>query len=266
MIEIGDVDQHTEQGTDGTDHRALDKLRQLLVTDGHDEPGDDHEEDDEEIVVGHLHVVGIDLKGGEDGRDDQAPQIFAAVAQHNAGDHRRQIGQRHDLPDMACGNDDEEIAGESPKDGAQHSEILFEVEGAQQDVEAQEIGKDIPHVFRQPQVVGILHLAQDIGRGIGRRDLIGGHTAEGGIGPAGALAGLFEIELALLTESATCRGVFAVEDSAVDVSRHEVDKTDDGKEDDGQDIRQPFLQCFHNIIFYKRLYSMGKVTYFFADS
>ena len=199
-------------------------------------------------------MVGIDLKGGEDRRDDQAPQIFTTVAEHHASDHRRQIGQRHDLPDMACGNDDEEIAGESPKDRAQHSEVLFEVEGAQQNVEAQEIGKDIPHVFGQPQVVGILHLTQDSGRGIGRRDLIGGHTAESGIGPTGALAGLLKIELTLLTESAARRGVFAVEDSAVDVSRHEIDKADDGKENDGQKIRQPLLQCFHNIIFYKRLF------------
>ena len=75
-------------------------------------------------------MVGQHLKGCKEGRHQHSPQVFAPVGQHHASYHRRQIGQRHHLPDVACGNDDKEIAGESPHDGSQCRQILTEVKGA----------------------------------------------------------------------------------------------------------------------------------------
>ena len=76
-------------------------------------------------------MVGLHLKGGEDGCDDESPQILALVGEHHTGYHRRQVGQGNDLPDVSGGDDDEEVAGERPHDGAQHRKRPSEVEGAE---------------------------------------------------------------------------------------------------------------------------------------
>ena len=44
-----------------------------MLADGHDEPSYDHEEDDEQIIISHLNMVGVDLKGCKDSRDNEAP-------------------------------------------------------------------------------------------------------------------------------------------------------------------------------------------------
>ena len=79
MIEVRQVDTHTDGGTSDADACGLDKAHQLFLLDGFHEPRDNQEQDDEQIVIGHLHVVGIDLKGRENCREQQAPQIASLI-------------------------------------------------------------------------------------------------------------------------------------------------------------------------------------------
>ena len=92
-------------------------------------------------------MVGVDLEGREHRREQQSPQVFPLIGEYDTRDHRRQIGQCPHLPDMSCSNDNKEIGGEGPDDGTQRRHILSEVEGPQQDIEAQQIGEDEPYVF-----------------------------------------------------------------------------------------------------------------------
>ena len=82
--------------------------------------------------------------------------------------------------------------------------MLTEVEGTQQDIEAQQIGKYEPYVLWQPEVIGIDSLRQQIGGTVGRCHLIGRHSAEKGIRPTAALTRLLQIFDTLLTSTATC--------------------------------------------------------------
>ena len=148
MIQVRQVQR---DGNGCSSQTCCSSLRQMLVlflSQAVDAKCNDHSQDDEQVIVGHLHVVGQHFKGTEDCCYQQAPEVFAPKSQHNTGNHRRQIGQCHHLPDMSSGNDDEEVAGERPDDGTQGCEIGTEVEGTQQDIEAKQIHEDIPYVLR----------------------------------------------------------------------------------------------------------------------
>ena len=245
VVKVAQIDADAQRGAHEADGGGFGKAVEAVAADGLNEEGYHHEEDDEQIVVGHLHVVGLDLKSGEDGCEQQAAQVATAIGQHHAGNHGRKIGQRHHLPDVARGDDDEEVRRERPDDGSQHSQLLAEVEGAQQDVEAQEVGKDVPHILGKPQMVGVHDLLQTVGTRIRRRSLIGGHAAECGVGPARHFAGAGVIFRLLLTSSATRRRVVAVEDAAVKVGRHEIDKRYQRKQNYCGCIEPVFLQYIH---------------------
>ena len=79
--------------------------------------------------------------------------------------------------------------------------MLTEVKGAQHDIEAQQIDKQIPHIIGQPQVIGLFYGRQRSGTAIRRGNLIGGHTREDGIGPSRALTRTIIILCTLLTQS-----------------------------------------------------------------
>ena len=161
MIEVAEIQADTDGCTHDAHRRSLAKASHLLLLDGIDQEGDDHEEDDEEVIVCHLHVVGVHLEGSENRRYEQAPQIFTSISQHDTRNHRREISQSHHLPNMSCSNDDKEIGGECPNDGAECRQGLTEVEGSQQDIESQEVCKDIPNIVGQPKMIGIDSLFQD---------------------------------------------------------------------------------------------------------
>ena len=110
MIEVGDVEADAYEPSTCCHTRGLEKAFQLMVAHCIEKPGQKHEQDDEKIVVGHLYMIGQHLEAGEEGSDDEAPQIFAAESKHDAANHRRKIGQSHHFPDVACGDDDEKIA------------------------------------------------------------------------------------------------------------------------------------------------------------
>ena len=156
MIEVRQVHHHAQQSTHDAHARGFEEAHILLLDDGINQEGNDHQQDDKQIVVGHLHVVGIHFHRCKQGRHDEAPHIFPSIGQHNTANHRRQIGQGHHLPQVAGSDDNEEIGAEGPQHRTQCSQVLTEVEGSQQDIEAQQIDKQIPHIVGQPQVIGLL--------------------------------------------------------------------------------------------------------------
>ena len=114
MVEVGEVDHHAQHRRHRAHRRSLGETRHLLLAQSLYEIGYDHEQHDEQIVVSHLHVVGLNLERREQTREHEAPNILAAVGEHDARNHRRQISQRNHLPDVSGGDDDEEVAAESP--------------------------------------------------------------------------------------------------------------------------------------------------------
>ena len=230
MVEVRQVQTDGYQSCYGTGCRCFQPVHHLFLADGFHEPRYHHEEDDEQVVVGHLDVVGANLEGSEDSCNDQSPQVFAAVGQHDTCNHRRQIGQRPHLPDVSGGNDNQEVGREGPQYGAQSCQIATEVEGAQQNVEAQEVRKQVPHVLGQPQVVGIDGRRQRVGAVVRRCRLERRHAAEQSIRPARTLTRALIILQLFLTSSTACRGVVTEEDATLRVGREEIGKSHYGKQ------------------------------------
>ena len=196
-------------------------------------------------------MVGIHLEGREKCRHNQSPQVLTPIGQHDTRYQRRKVGQRPHLPDVSGGNDNEEIRAESPHHRAQRRQIPAEVEGAQQEVEAQEVDEHIPDILGQPQVVGINDLSQQIGAVVRGCRLVGRHTAEQGVGPAGALTRTLIILLLFLSGSHACRGIVTIEDAPLRVGREEIGEGQDGKQQYGHNVGHEFLECSHNLqVFY----------------
>ena len=163
MVEVGGVDHHAQQSANDTDAQRLADVCVLLFHHGIHDEGQYHQEDDEQVVVCHLYVVGMYLKGAKEGGNQQSPEVFLPEGQDDTANHRRQIGQRHHLPQVSGSDDNQEIGAEGPEHGAQCGQLLTEIEGTQQDVEAQQVHEQVPHIIGQPQMVGILHLRQQVG-------------------------------------------------------------------------------------------------------
>ena len=136
MIQVRYIDAYADDCCSGTYAEGFQQMYILTLTQGINAECYHHSQDDEEVVVGHLHMVSADLQGSEECRDHQCRQIALSERQHNTTDQWRQIGQGDDFPDMSGSNDDEEIAGECPNNCTQHGQILTEVEGTKQDIEA----------------------------------------------------------------------------------------------------------------------------------
>ena len=63
VVEVTQVYADAYRGTCHAHAKRLAEACHLTVAHGLNEIGDDHEEDDEEIIIGHLHMVGFHLKG-----------------------------------------------------------------------------------------------------------------------------------------------------------------------------------------------------------
>ena len=120
--------------------------------------------------------------------------------------------------------------------------MLTEVEGTQQDIETQQVGKDKPHILGQPQMIGIHRLRQQISRSVRRSHLIGRHTTEEGIRPSATLTGLLQIFDTFLSGASSCRRVMAIEDTSFDIGGKEISKGQNGKQQHCQHVGQAFLQ------------------------
>ena len=77
---------------------------------------------------------------------------------------------------MSGSDDDKEIAGESPHYGSQSGKIPTEIEGTQQEVEAEKIYEYVPYILRKPEMISIHHLGEAARATVTRRRLIGRHT------------------------------------------------------------------------------------------
>ena len=248
MVEVRQIQTDTYQRTNHTHRSCLQQVFPCglaLAPESLDDEGYDHRRDDEQIVIGHLHVIGLHLEGSKDGRHHEAPQILPTIGQHDTANQGRQISQRHHLPQVTSGNDDEEIAGEGPHDGSQRGQIPTEVEGPQQDIEAQQVGKHEPYVLGQPQVIGIDTLLQHRGAVVRRRRLVSRHTAEHGIRPTADLTRSLVILIHLLANTFVCRRVMAIQDTSLDVSGEEIGKRDSYEQQHYQHVGQPLLIIFH---------------------
>ena len=224
MIQIGNIQANGNDSSNNTYTCSFQQMLVILLLDTFNEIGNNHRSNDEQIIISHLHMVGFDLKGTKDGSHRKSPQVFPSISQHDTCYHWRQIGQGHHFPDMTCSNDDEEIAAECPYHRAQHGQIPTEIKGTQQDVEAQQIGKHIPHILWQPQVIGINTLRQHISTVIRWSHLIGRHTSKQGIRPSCYLTSLLIILMSLLTSTPICRRVVTIENASFYVCREEIGK------------------------------------------
>ena len=117
MVDGTQVNAHTNGSTCDTYACGLGKMNILLIADGIYQPSYHHRKDDEQIVVGHLHVVGVNLECSENGCEQESPQIFASIGQHKSCYQWWQIGQSPHLPDVSCSDDDKEIGAERPNYG-----------------------------------------------------------------------------------------------------------------------------------------------------
>ncbi len=263
MIEVRNIHQNTHGSGSGTHRRGLQhvlptpgfiplelaplSLRRGAGGEALDKERHHHRHDDEQVVICHLHVVRIHLESRENGRHDESPEVFPAIGQHHARNHRRQVGQRPHFPDVAGGDDDEEITRKRPHNRTQHRQFAAEIEGAQQDVEAEQIDEDVPHVFRQPQVVGRDDLREHRRALIRRRRLIRRHSAERRVRPARALARALAELLRLLSGTASGGGIVLIEDAPLDVGGGEIGERNSCKQHHDNHVGQDFFQCIHHI-------------------
>ena len=139
---------------------------------------------------------------------------------------------------MSSGDDDEEIGAECPYYGPQCGETLTEVEGAEQDVETEHRGKDVPHIVREPQVVSLLHEGHRLGRIVRRCNLVSRHAAKETCCPS---RGIAIVSIAVLVyfhiDTIVCTAIMLFESIALAHRSSEIDKGDDCKESNAQRIR-----------------------------
>ena len=81
-------------------------------------------------------MVGRNLKGYEQCRNDSSPQVFTAICQYHTGYGGRNISQRHELPNVSGGYNYKEIRRKSPYHGSQCRHPSLEIESAKQDIKA----------------------------------------------------------------------------------------------------------------------------------
>ena len=242
VVEVREIDAHAHQGRSHQYGGSAEEGGQTVFATGGDPEGNGHEQHDEQEIIAHLRMVGRNLQGHKKSSDQCAGQVTAPVDQHQTGNGGRDIGQGDHLPDVSGGNDDEEIGREGPDDGSQCRQPDAEVEGTEQQVEAQQEDEDIANVGRQEQAVDRLHDAERVARRIARSQLVGGHAAEQGIGPAGGFARTFVVVLGFLAGTDACHGIVLRQYAAFRIGREEVGKRDEGEQQDRHSIGKKFLQ------------------------
>ena len=215
VIKVRKIEQNAYQCTRSTHARSPQEALPLPASHSIHAIGNHHGRNHKQIIIGHLHMVGINFESREERRHAEAAQQLPSIGPHQPRYQRWQIGQRHDFPNVARGNDDEKIRREGPHDGTQCSQMPAEIKGTQQNVEAQQIGKNIPHILGQPQMIGLHHLVQHTRALIRRRRLISGHTAKRGIRPTRHLARPLVIFRHFLTGTAPCRSIVPIENATI---------------------------------------------------
>ena len=154
------------------------------------------------------------------------------------------VGKGDELPDVSCGNQDEEVGRKSPHDAAQSRQPHRYAEYPQEDVETQHEDKRQVDVAGKKELVYFLRPLQRCGRVVGWRDLISRHSAEEGIGPAGAFACLFVIFFGLLSGSGSGGSIMLEQDASFYIRREEVSERN---QDECQDSNQIGKGLFYHL-------------------
>ena len=236
VIEVREVDGHAHQSGKDEHARGPHELRHRPCAPRLHAVGHGKEEHDEQEVVGHLHVVGDDLQGHEQGRHHAARQQPSAVGQHHAAYRGRDVGQGDELPDVSGGDEDEEVGREGPQHAADARIPCRDAEGPQQDVEAQHHDERQVDVVGQEQLVDALRPRQRSGGVIRGRNLVRGHAAKHGVGPAGAFARAVVVFLRLVPGAGARLRVVLEEDASLRVRREEVDERQQRESHDDENV------------------------------
>ena len=80
MIEVREVDAQSDERGHRQHARGREPPCRFPLAYGRDEKGQRHQGHDHQEIIAHLYVVGQDLQGQEEGRDEPSPQISAAIA------------------------------------------------------------------------------------------------------------------------------------------------------------------------------------------
>ena len=222
VVEVGEVGGHADKGGDEQYGACLEESGQRLVSPCVFKVCACDEQNDEQEIVGHLHMVRHDLQGDEKSRQDTARQQPAPVGEYDTRYCGRDIGEGDELPDVSRRNQNEEVGRESPHDAAQPCQPCRYAEYPQQDVEAQHQDERQVDVGGQEELVYFLCPLQRHGRVVRRRYLVSRHSAEKGIGPAGAFACLFVILFGFLSGAGSGSGVVLEQDASFHIRREKV--------------------------------------------
>ena len=233
VIEVGKVGGHTDKGGNQQYGACLEESGKRLVAPRVFKVCSCDEQDDEQEVVGHLHMVGHDLQGDEEGCEYAACQQLAPVGEHDARYCGRDVGKGDELPDVSRRNQNEEVGREGPHDAAQACQPCRYAECPQQDVEAQHQDERQVDVGGQEELVYFLCPLQRYGRVVGRGYLVGRHSAEKGIGPAGAFACLFVILFGFLSGAGAGCGVVLEQNTSFYIRRKKVGERNQDECQDG---------------------------------
>ena len=137
---------------------------------------------------------------------------------------------------MAGSNDDEEIAAESPQHAAEGTDGRPQGEAAHEEIETEKIEEDVAQRSCSKEAEHPSDASEQVGRTVGRRNLIGGHAGEQAVGPARGLArGLVE-EFLFVTLPHACHRVVAAEDKTLAQRGEEIDQAEHQKAQDHKDI------------------------------
>ena len=244
VVEVGKIGCHTDKGCDKHYGTCFEEFGECLVSPCIFKVCSYDEQDDKQEVVGHLHMVRHDLQGDEEGCQDAAGQQLAPVGKYNARYCGWDVGKGDELPDVSCGNQDEEVGRKSPHDAAQSRQPHRYAEYPQEDVETQHEDKRQVDVAGKKELVYFLRPLQRCGRVVGWRDLISRHSAEEGIGPAGAFACLFVIFFGLLSGSGSGGSIMLEQDASFYIRWEEVSERN---QDECQDSNQIGKGLFYHL-------------------
>ena len=225
VVEIRQVDRRRQEATHHEGAGGFRPAAEGFAAQGLNAVGHCHEEHDKQEVVSHLQVVGCNLQGGKKRRDGRAPQVFAAIGQHQAGDGGRNEAEGVHLPEVSGGDDDEKITRKRPCRRAESREQRFETQGAHQQVEAEEIEEEEAERAGGAKAHDGLDHAHHFRRTVGRRNLISGHTREDTVRPTGAFARGLMISGLFLSLSHAGHGVVAAQHEAFADGRGKIGET-----------------------------------------
>ena len=259
VVEVGHIGQYADESArheDGCTHQPLAEVdaRQdsvgrglrLRRHEGSNAVGQHDAEHHEAKVVAHLDVVAQNLERGEEGCHRTAPEPAAAIAENQSSNGGRHESKGHHLPDMAGGNDDEEVGREGPSHCANGRQPGAQAQRTHEDVEAQEINEHVAEDAVHPQRIDVGEERQLVGALVGRRNLVRGHTAEDTVGPAGGFACGFVEGRDIAAQSHGGIVVMASEDHAFRQRGLEIEKSDEQEGEHDEHIGQHlFEECLH---------------------